>query len=1169
MKNRKMLSALLATTIFCTMFPPVPAIAEEDGEAVNVQPVVEEVTPAPINAKSEEEIAIKGGKEGVDYEWQEDTLIVMSDEKLTLSNVYKKINLVINRGVNARIVFDNVSLNSIDLPNGASLTVDSSNGFSVSSVNGKSNLQGNLIINSGGMSFGEIYVDNLTINNGDFRGVYRFTGVDIRKSKIAAKTCIINNGIFGDASGLWEGAGPDWEEDTPLIDAESIEIKGGLFARGDLANGTVFGSPIDEGKAITVDVVGNQSYYKVVDKSEINRFNVLGTGYSYEKQVLKLNQNANVTVSSNGTVNDCIVVGDEGEPVQATLTLNGVKMFGRRAMINVENGSSLTLILADGSKNNLECMDANGPMVVNVSDQSILTIKGKGDLNIQTSYNGTGIGGYGTVSVEDGNVTVTGGGSDGAAIGDKEMTINISGGNINALGDSNYFGGTGIGGEFAKVYISGGNIDAQGGWMGAALGGTGRGGSVKIDGGTIKAVSYEDAPAICSNDVEINGGSISAQGGNAAITSCFNGRIAINGGTIYAKLHENALNACIGGENVGMVTISNGTVVTSGGARGIGSSAGGGDTIFSTGEGTPVIITNSISDQNSESVWNGVFIVDNMNGGVGKIYGNKVTPTNDFTIPAGKTLEVDADQSLVIAKGITATNNGTVIRDKNGVVDVQGTWLGNPVTVKGEEEGSAVTGVTLNKRTLALKPGENEILMVTVSPVTAANKSLRWTSSNTDVATVDANGRVTAMANGMAVITVSTVDGGFTAQCTVTISEKQTEVVAVENVKLNKTSLTLDIGESESLTATVTPEDAANKNMTWSSNDEDVASVDAKGKVTAISRGTATITVRTEDGNFAAQCKVTVTDPNATTTDTETQPDGSTVTTVEDVNGSNSSTTVDVDGVVDTSVTLSDSAVSDAAKNDTAVILPMVGVKASKDIASAPSVTVDLPGNDPVQVEIPVLDMTPSTVAVLVDKNGSETILKNSVLGNNGLIVTLSDGETVKILDNTQSFSDVASNHWAKNNIDYVTSRGLFVGTSASEFAPETPMTRAMIVSVLQRYEGDDTVAAPGEDWYEGARQWAIKADISDGSNMLSNVTREQLVTMLYRYIGSPQVVGGLNSYSDVSSVSGYAEQAMVWAVRNGIIGGMTDDTLVPQGIATRAQVAAILQRFIAWEQTA
>ena len=86
---------------------------------------------------------------------------------------------------------------------------------------------------------------------------------------------------------------------------------------------------------------------------------------------------------------------------------------------------------------------------------------------------------------------------------------------------------------------------------------------------------------------------------------------------------------------------------------------------------------------------------------------------------------------------------------------------------------------------------------------------------------------------------------------------------------------------------------------------------------------------------------------------------------------------------------------------------------------------------------------------------------------------------------------------------------------------------------------------------------------------MNGNVTREQLVTMLYRYIGSPQIVGSLNSYSDNASVSPYAEHAMVWAVRNGIIGGMTADTLAPQGMATRAQVAAILQRFIEWQETA
>lgn len=515
---------------------------------------------------------------------------------------------------------------------------------------------------------------------------------------------------------------------------------------------------------------------------------------------------------------------------------------------------------------------------------------------------------------------------------------------------------------------------------------------------------------------------------------------------------------------------------------------------------------------------------------------------------------------------VTAVNEGTAIIT---VTTNDGGFTAQcKVTVKkGAPEEIDVTSVMLNKNSLTLQKDGSETLSAVVQPENATDSSVRWSSSDTAVATVDENGKVTAVGKGTAVISATTVDGGFIAQCNVTVEEKTPEVVAVENVSLDKKTLTVDIGESETLTATVKPDNAANKKVSWSSNDEDVASVDVNGRVTAISRGTATITVRTEDGNFAAQCKVTVTDPDATSTDTETKPDGSTVTTVEDVNGSSSTTTVDTNGVVDTLVTLSDAAVSDATKNDAAVILPMVGVTATKDMESAPSVTVDLPGSAPVKVEIPVRDLTPGTVAVLVDADGNETVIPNSVLGNNGLIVTLSDGDTVKILDNTQSYGDVAANHWAKDNIDYVTSRGLFVGVDDANFAPETSMTRAMIVSVLQRYTGDTTAAAPGSDWYEGARQWAMENGISDGTNMNGNVTREQLVTMLYRYIGSPQVVGSLNSYSDNANVSPYAEQAMVWAVRNGIIGGMTADMLAPQGMATRAQVAAILERFIAWEQ--
>lgn len=1165
MKKRRLLSALLSASLLCTMAPPATVLAAE----TNAQAVDEQ------NSVRNGELVIEGGTSD-DYEWQGNTLVIKTHTPLTISGGASTDNLKIGEGVSAQLVLDNVRLHNIEIPESASLTVIDIEETYFQSMNEGKKRQGSLIINdSDGFSLDNVFVKNLTIMDGYFR-VYGFDGVEMTKSEVVAENCTINGGTFDGSRGIWPGSGPDWEGE-PLISADTIEINGGSFARGDIANGTVFGSLIAEGKALKVEVVSSENnliYYKVVDDDQINKFQVTGTNYSYPNRVLQLKQGANVTVSSEGVVNDYIVVGDEESgPVQATLTLNGVEMYGRRPLISVGEGSSLTLILADGSKNELECRDGNGPTVVDVSLGSMLTIKGKGALNVKTSNAGTGIDGSdGTVNIEDGDLSVIGGGSTGAAIGGSYMTINISGGNIKAISDPGKFGGTGIGGEYAQIHISGGNIVAEGGSGGAAILGIGiPTSSITIDGGTINATTYEGAPAICGTYIEINGGSVYAE---AQIGSTYDSderihNITINGGTVSVKLPETSSGACIGGRNVGKITISNGTVVTTGGARGIGSSAGGGDTIFSTGNGNPVIITNSISDVSGRDNWNGVFIVDNMNGGIGKVYGTAVTPTNDFTIPSGKTLEVDANQSLIVADGITATNNGTVIRDKNGVVDVQGTWLGKPVIVKGEEEGSAVTGVSLDKSTLSLQPGKSATLTATVTPGTAANKSLRWTSSNTGVVTVDATGKVTAVANGTAVITVSTVDGGYTAQCTVTVSEDTPEVVAVENVKLDRSSLTLDVGETEQLTATVTPKNAANKSVRWRSNDENVVSVDANGKLTAIDSGIATVTVTTEEGNFTALCKVTVVDPDDTTTDTETKPDGSTVTTVEDVNGSSSTTTVDKNGVSATTVALSETSVEQAARNDAAVILPMVGVSATADMDTAPSVTVELPGSDTVKVEIPVLDLTPGTVAVLVDADGNETVIPNSVLGNNGLIVTLEDGDTVKILDNTQSYSDVATSHWAKDNIDYVTSRGLFVGVDDAHFAPETSMTRAMIVSVLQRYAGDTTAAAPGSDWYEGARQWAIAQGISDGTNMNGNVTREQLVTMFYRYIGSPQVVGSLNSYSDNASVSPYAEQAMVWAVRNGIIGGMTADTLAPQGLATRAQVAAILERFIAWEQNA
>lgn len=163
----------------------------------------------------------------------------------------------------------------------------------------------------------------------------------------------------------------------------------------------------------------------------------------------------------------------------------------------------------------------------------------------------------------------------------------------------------------------------------------------------------------------------------------------------------------------------------------------------------------------------------------------------------------------------------------------------------------AVTGVSLNKTALQLKAGENETLIATIRPTDATNKNVTWTSSDTDVASVH-DGLVTAKKAGTAVITVITEDGNFTAVCAVTVTQP------VTGVELNKSSLTLQVGESEGLLAAVLPDDATNKQVVWTSSNSSVASVSQNGAVTALKVGTAVITVTTADGGFTATCAVTV-----------------------------------------------------------------------------------------------------------------------------------------------------------------------------------------------------------------------------------------------------------------------------------------------------------------------
>ena len=158
------------------------------------------------------------------------------------------------------------------------------------------------------------------------------------------------------------------------------------------------------------------------------------------------------------------------------------------------------------------------------------------------------------------------------------------------------------------------------------------------------------------------------------------------------------------------------------------------------------------------------------------------------------------------------------------------------------------------------------------------------------------------------------------------------------------------------------------------------------------------------------------------------------------------------------------------------------------------------------------------------------------------------------------SFKDVPQNSWFASAVQYVTSNSLMNGTSTTAFSPNATMSRGMLMTVLARYAGESTEG--GTVWYEKSMNWAKNKGISDGSAPNRNITREQLAAMLYRYAGEPDGAADLSAYTDAGSVSAYAEKAVQWCVKNGILTGKTSSTLAPKATATRAECAAMLQRF-------
>lgn len=172
-------------------------------------------------------------------------------------------------------------------------------------------------------------------------------------------------------------------------------------------------------------------------------------------------------------------------------------------------------------------------------------------------------------------------------------------------------------------------------------------------------------------------------------------------------------------------------------------------------------------------------------------------------------------------------------------------------------------------------------------------------------------------------------------------------------------------------------------------------------------------------------------------------------------------------------------------------------------------------------------------------------------------------------------FEDTPEGAWYYDAVSYVYANGLMDGVSATQFAPDANMTRAMLVTILWRMEGEPVVNyllpftdVDGGAWYAEAVRWAASEGIVTGVSAIefapnAEITREQLAAILHRYAGEPATAANLDAFTDAASVSAYAVDAMSWCVEQGIITGTTATTLDPQGTATRAQCAAMLMRFM------
>ena len=387
---------------------------------------------------------------------------------------------------------------------------------------------------------------------------------------------------------------------------------------------------------------------------------------------------------------------------------------------------------------------------------------------------------------------------------------------------------------------------------------------------------------------------------------------------------------------------------------------------------------------------------------------------------------------------------------------------------------------------------------------------------------------MTAVKAGTATITAKA--GEQSASCAVTVNEATPTPVPVASIELNKTALTLEVGKNETLTATVKPDNAEDKTVTWTSSDETVATVE-NGKVTAVKAGTATITAKA--GEQSASCAVTV--KNSDSGSSGGGGGGSSVTTY--------------------AITVKDAQNGDVSAN-------------RKSASKGTTITLTVaPDKGYVLDDITVLDSKDKEIK-LSEKGGKFTF----TMPASKVTVQATFKAEAPVIDHP--FTDVPEGSYYEDAVIWAVGKGVTGGTSATTFSPNGNCTRAQAVTFLWRAAGSPepkTSTMPFTDvkadsYYHDAVLWAVEQGITKGTSDTAfspnaSCTRAQIVTFLWRANGSPAVSGN-SAFTDVAADAYYAA-AVTWAEKNDITGGIGGGLFGSNNNCTRAQIVTFIYRSV------